>query len=285
MIGDYAFAYCSSLTGVLDIHFCETIGDHAFEECSGIEKLIFNSYAKSIGSYAFFKCTGLAGSIDMPYDLTTIKEYTFYGCTKIEEVYMKVDLERIEKYAFCDCTSLIRASYYHGIKFIGEKAFYNCIKMRDTLNLPNQIETIEELAFGNIDFKTVKFEGEKINCPKNVFTCNPIIITSRDYKDSDLCGLTIPQQTPKPTKSPTPKKSNKGIVIPLAVSLSILGVIIIGCLIWFLRKKYCEDCCVFEKSSDEIRNRYSYEDYNIVNNSVPTHFKKVENWDDPFDIV
>ena len=77
-IDDYAFAYCSGLTGVTIPEGVISIGNAAFAECRGLTSVTIPEGVTSIGNDAFVECTGLAG-ITIPQSLISIGEYAFDG--------------------------------------------------------------------------------------------------------------------------------------------------------------------------------------------------------------
>jgi len=65
-IGNYAFCYCSSLTGILTIpNSVTSIGNAAFGDCSGFTELSIGSSVNTIGNLGFIDCSSL----------TSIKSY------------------------------------------------------------------------------------------------------------------------------------------------------------------------------------------------------------------
>jgi len=67
-IGDYAFAYCSSLSSVTIPNSVTSIGTSAFYQCSSLSSVTIPNSVTSIGGSAFSGCTGLTS---MTIDATT----------------------------------------------------------------------------------------------------------------------------------------------------------------------------------------------------------------------
>ena len=88
-IGDYAFQFCSGLTGDLVIPDSVTsIGGSAFADCSGLTgDLVIPDSVTSIEVGAFYFCTGLTGSLVMPDSVTSIGSYAFSYCTGLTALY------------------------------------------------------------------------------------------------------------------------------------------------------------------------------------------------------
>jgi hypothetical protein len=58
-IGDYAFAYCESLTSITIPSSVTNIGDGAFEDCYSFTSITIPSSVTSIGNWAFEDCYSL----------------------------------------------------------------------------------------------------------------------------------------------------------------------------------------------------------------------------------
>ena len=55
-IDDYAFVWCSGLTGVTIPNSVISIGDHAFQDCSGLTSVTIPNSVTTIEKYAFYQC-------------------------------------------------------------------------------------------------------------------------------------------------------------------------------------------------------------------------------------
>lgn len=81
-IGAYAFANCEKLEYVmLDIDTVTTVGDYAFMNCAALQSVddFFNKI-KTMGTGVFMNCRSLR-HVMIPYSITSIPDYTFYGCS------------------------------------------------------------------------------------------------------------------------------------------------------------------------------------------------------------
>ena len=81
-IGDYAFAYCTSLASVTIPDSVTSIGWGAFAYCTSLSTVAIGNGVTSIGDYAFAYCTSLA-SVTIPESVTSIGSYAFYNCTSL----------------------------------------------------------------------------------------------------------------------------------------------------------------------------------------------------------
>lgn len=111
-IGDYAFASCANLTKIdfTAAAALTTIGDHAFDGCSMLgygknNPVVFPASLTSLGEKAFYKCTELVAVDFSASGVTTINEYTFYGCAKLATATLKDGME-VKTGAFEGCDLL-----------------------------------------------------------------------------------------------------------------------------------------------------------------------------------
>ena len=139
-IGDGAFRYCTSLTGITIPNSVTRIGNDAFEYCIGLTGITISSSVVSIGNDAFLKCAGLAaitvdtgnsvyssvagvlfdkskvtliqypggqaGSYTIPNNVTIIGDAAFYSCASLTGVTIPNTITSIVDAAFQDCASL-----------------------------------------------------------------------------------------------------------------------------------------------------------------------------------
>ena len=115
-IGQYAFAYCDSLTSIVIPDSVTTIGNYAFRDCTSLTSVTFgeNSQLTTIGLYAFCDCDSLT-SIVIPDSVTTINSSAFDGCTSLTSIVIPDSVTTINSSAFDGCTSLTDV-YYTGTK-------------------------------------------------------------------------------------------------------------------------------------------------------------------------
>ncbi len=175
-IGNYAFAYCSNLTGVTFPASVETIGDYAFYncynlatadlsncaslttigngafyDCDKIASVTIPASVETIGSQAFYDCNNLA-TVDLSEasNLTAISSETFRGCTSMTEITIPESVVTIGEYAFYNCENLATADFSgaSSLTTIGNQAFYNCKKLEGIV-VPASLKTIGYYSFGN----------------------------------------------------------------------------------------------------------------------------------------
>ena len=85
-IGEWAFAYCSSLTEVTIPKSVTSIRAFAFRSCSSLTKAIIPEGVTSIGESAFQSCGSLT-EVTIPKSVTSIESFAFCDCEALKTVY------------------------------------------------------------------------------------------------------------------------------------------------------------------------------------------------------
>ncbi|MFH1969159.1 MAG: leucine-rich repeat domain-containing protein [Verrucomicrobiota bacterium] len=123
-IGNGAFYWCTSLTGVTIPASVTSIGDNGFHFCTSLTGITIPNNVTNIGYYAFERCTSL-GSVTIPTGVTSIKYWTFVGCSSLTSVTIPASVTSIEDYVFASCTSLAGAYFRGNAPSVGSNVFYN----------------------------------------------------------------------------------------------------------------------------------------------------------------
>ena len=177
-IGNSAFMRCTALTSVTatSSSSLETIGDEVFAECQNLASVQLPATLKSIGFKAFFKCPALASiaipeaceAYSTPNNNIVIENATktlIFGCHKLG-VSIPTDgsVEYIGEYAFYENNSYVGATFYAGIKGIGDFAFAYAEKVSEiTIPANSELESIGNGAFLNAFIAMMKFgENSKL---------------------------------------------------------------------------------------------------------------------------
>ena len=167
-IGDYAFAFCRSLTSITIPDSVTTIGAFAFEDCRSLTSVTIPDSVTTIGSYAFCGCNSLTSvtipdgvtsigdfafdkcicltSITIPDSVTTIGKSVFYGCSSLTSVTIGDSVTTIGECAFCDCSSLTSVTIPDSVTTIGRSAFEGCSSLT-SVTIPDSVTTIGVWAF------------------------------------------------------------------------------------------------------------------------------------------
>ena len=190
-LSQYSFSECSKLKSVSLPDSMTYIGNYVFKSCPllDIDKLpanlkslgtdVFNGCTslhslkelpeglKNIPSYTFSSCKNL--NVSLPTNLTSISDYAFYGCAKLELTKLPETLTSIGNRAFYGCTNLALTELPETITSIGSSVFQSCVSLT-TMTIHGDITLVDSTAFyGCTNLEEVIFEGnvEKIN--SNVF--------------------------------------------------------------------------------------------------------------------
>ena len=173
-IEDYAFSYCTGLTGPLNLPEGLTkigsafkscsgltgslilpeglteIGTSAFNSCSGFTgDLIIPDKVTTLGTHVFAYCTGFNGTLHLPAGLTTIGQVVFRDCSGLTgPLILPEGLTMIDKYAFMNCSGFTGDLIIPDkVTFIGHMAFFECSGFNGTLHLPDELTTLIQQAF------------------------------------------------------------------------------------------------------------------------------------------
>ena len=117
-IDDAAFLWCSSLANVMIGNGVKSIGLNPFAVCASLKSITVSSdnpnyYSKNnclIETATKTLVSGCASS-KIPSDVTTIKDYAFYGCTSLASVEIPDSVTNIKSNAFLYCTSLEKITF------------------------------------------------------------------------------------------------------------------------------------------------------------------------------
>ena len=216
-IGAYAFNQCSSLRGVLTIgENIVSIGRSAFYGCSSITKVQFNAVAcesmggsksatafancrsltvvsfgpnvKIIPDYAFFGMDLLQCEWQMPRALEYVGEYAFAYCYSIYgKLTLPEGVRKVAPYAFAQCHSLHQLELPSRLSRIDNRAFYQCINLREI--------TVTAMTPPELDGEV--FGGVKRSIPLNV----PCISVDR-YAHADEWSTFTNRKAAEPCKLP-----------------------------------------------------------------------------------
>ena len=112
-IGDYAFAYCNSLTSITIPDSVNSIGDYAFENCNSLTSITIPDSVSSIGDYVFAYCNSLT-SVSIPDSVSSIGDSAFVNCNNLTSVTIPNSVTTIGNGAFSFCSGLTSISVAAG---------------------------------------------------------------------------------------------------------------------------------------------------------------------------
>ncbi len=136
-IGDYAFAGCDNLTGIIVPDSVTSIGEWAFYSCSGLTSITLLGSVTSIGEWAFVGCSGLT-SVTLPDSVMSIGDWAFAVCSGLTSVMLPDSVTSIGEGAFVGCSGLTSVSLPDSVTNIGEGAFANCSGLSRFIVSPEQ---------------------------------------------------------------------------------------------------------------------------------------------------
>ena len=144
-IGNGAFGWCKSLTGVTIPDSVTSIGGSAFYGCTSLTSVTIPDSVTSIGGSAFGNCKSLT-NMTIPDSVTLIGNGAFLGCTSLTSVTIPDSVTSIGERAFSECTSLTSVTIPDSVTSIGEGAFYDCSSLT-SVTIPDSVTSIGEQAF------------------------------------------------------------------------------------------------------------------------------------------
>ena len=146
-IGNGAFGWCKSLTGVTIPDSVTSIGGSAFYGCTSLTSVTIPDSVTSIGGSAFGNCKSLT-NMTIPDSVTLIGNGAFLGCTSLTSVTIPDSVTSIGERAFSECTSLTSVTIPDSVTSIGEQAFSECTSLT-SVTIPDSVTSIGDGAFAS----------------------------------------------------------------------------------------------------------------------------------------
>ena len=170
IIGEGAFYQCSELESVSIGKNVKTIDQVAFSG-TGVELVFISDLSawcmidfKTNSSHPFNSNSGggalyLDGNIirdlEIPDNITLIKQYAFYNCSGFTSVRIPDKVDYIDKYAFAGCSRLNKITFPRSITSIGDGAFSDCSKLEQIICKKGIPPTISYNTFKNVPTSTI----------------------------------------------------------------------------------------------------------------------------------
>ncbi len=217
-IGGSAFAGCSNLTYVTIPNSVTSIGRSSFFNCSSLKSVSFGNNLPNISSDAFRGCniesvyiTDLSAwckaftensfnpilnnyhlylngieikQLIIPEDITSIGNYTFYGCSHITSVIIPNSVTNIGASAFQGCSKMETLTLPDGLQIIRQSAFKGCNNLK-SITIPATVEYIYQEAFDDCNRLEI---------------VNALPTTPPFLYDNSFSNFTIPLKVPKGCK-------------------------------------------------------------------------------------
>lgn len=173
-ISQQAFSGCNGITSLQWSPNITSVAMDAFEGCTGLEalfitnldnwsKITFNTAASNPLCFAhnLYLDSVLVETLVFPSSLTTVKAYSFYGGSCIQEVKIHNSVTTIAKNAFANCTQLNKLTLNSAMKTYGEGAFAGCTGLHEVTNPQST-----PLELKVVIFPTTIYTGCKLFVPK-----------------------------------------------------------------------------------------------------------------------
>lgn len=204
-----AFTNCHNLKSVVLPKQLEYLGDKegnwdnsSFSGCNRLTNVIFYD-CKEIGDYTFLGCSAMQ-QIKIPEGITRIGGYAFYQCYSLKSIIIPNGVETIEDFAFGMCKNLSKISLPPSLKIINSHAFQSCAL--DSVNLPGLTYIANQAFAGNSNLKELRVPStlEKIgdeafsgcNLEKvYAYTVLPISINQNTFSNFSNISLYVPTQS------------------------------------------------------------------------------------------
>ena len=199
-IEEYAFYGCSNILAA-KLHNKGAFEDNAFQNCTSMTTATLGESITSLGQYIFDGCSKLE-SIVIPNAVTYIGAYAFQKCASMTIAKIGTGVQTISSYTFSDCSSLKDIVIGNNVKTIGAYAFSKC-KSLPIIRIPCAVMNIQNNVFkGCSSLKTVIMDEQESeltlgsNSEHPLFSDCPLdsVYIGRNitYQTSNFLGYTSP---------------------------------------------------------------------------------------------
>lgn len=235
-IGNLAFALSRNIIHVDIADSVVSIGEQAFFKCSSLTDITVPQSVTYIGVNAFESCTNLSSITLSTNNITSIRPYTFSGCSELSSIVIPDGVTSIQLGAFSNCTKLTSITIPGSVTSIGSNVFDGCTSLNDIRYsgtsesvisaLSDYVPTLVTFNYGDkvpeaermitVSVKT----GETLTAPTTIPTVSGYEFKgwlTKDGKPYDFTGAPtgrftlyanwekIPEPKPEPKPDPTPE--------------------------------------------------------------------------------
>lgn len=130
-IGQCAFSRFAKLTHVDIADSVISIGWDAFYYCSSLTNITVPQSVTYIDANAFESCTNLSSITLSTNNITSIRPYTFSGCSELSSIVIPDGVTSIQLGAFSNCTKLTSITIPSSVISIGSNVFDGCTRLND----------------------------------------------------------------------------------------------------------------------------------------------------------
>lgn len=207
-IANSAFENCYNFTAVTLPSTLLSVGNYAFAYCSGISgNLTLPSTLTKMGEGAFYGCYRLTGTITFPAGLTEMGYYCFMESNSIKSFVVNTsnpDFSSLNDALYsknkdtlfiCPAGKTGNFTIPSSVKLIGSHAFYKCSGLTGTLTIPAATDYIGYYAF----YGCSQISNYEVNALNQYFTPENGILYSKLKDRLIICptnktgNLTLPQ--------------------------------------------------------------------------------------------
>ena len=167
VIGNSAFLFCSSLTGINIPSSVTNIGDLAFQYCSSLISVNISNSVTNIGDWAFCLCSSLI-SINISNSVKNIGNGAFSECKSLSKINIPSSVVNMNGNPFCNWNGDLHNEskafvYEHQVLFNKDKTTLIAYRSKEkNYIIPNSVTNIGNRAFRGCKSLT------KINIPDGV---------------------------------------------------------------------------------------------------------------------
>lgn len=169
-IGTSSFEGCKALTSVTIPGSVNSISQAAFKDCIALKTLDLGNGVKTLASNVFMNCKSL-DSVTFGASLETIGDSAFEDCTSLTRIVLMPSTTTIGTSAFAGCSALTTA-ILSGVEVIGPKAFSYCPKL-STVDFCEKLRAVGEDAFINCgNYTSIYIPADELNeIQEHAFGC------------------------------------------------------------------------------------------------------------------
>ena len=160
------FEYCNLDSVVLPSKL-RIIGESAFANCSSIRYIKFPNTLTEIKQSAFSGCSGLL-SVTLPDNVQIVGNRAFSGCSQLVDFTFSAGMKEIPEYCLSYASKLINVTIPEGIEKIGLGTFDHCTLLSH-LTFPESATQMEEMIFINSGITSVTFSKNLNYLPGLIF--------------------------------------------------------------------------------------------------------------------
>ena len=176
-IGNLAFALSRNIIHVDIADSVVSIGEQAFFKCSSLTNITVPQSVTYIDANAFESCTNLSSITLSTNNITSIRPYTFSGCSELSSIVIPDGVTSIQLGAFSNCTKLTSISIPGSVISIGPYAFRDCTNLT-SITIPGSVTSIGEHVFtGCTRLNDIRYSGTSENVISALSQYVPTLVT------------------------------------------------------------------------------------------------------------